>query len=122
MVGEGFQVGAFRYDLSSGPVFLFPASELAPPTSDPSARAAAPALLLEAASWINQAGRPNQPIRVTGIARTREGAGALACRVAAGLAPWVLGGSARIQTTAEVEADASPAGTVRITVGTGLTR
>jgi hypothetical protein len=123
MVGEGFQVGPFRYDLSSGPVFLFPASALAAPeTSNPSARTAAPALLIEAASWINQAGRPNQPIRVVGIARTREGAGAVASRVAAGLAPWVLGGANRIQTSAEVEADASPAGTVRITVGTGLAR
>jgi hypothetical protein len=34
----------------------------------------------------------------------------------------VIGGANRIQTSAEVEADASPAGTVRITVGTGLAR
>jgi len=123
MVGEGFQVGPFRYDLASGPVFLFPASALvAPETANPSAPTAAPALLLEAASWINQAGRPNQPIRVTGVARTREGAASLASRVAAGLGPWVIGGANRIQTSAEIEADASPAGTVRIAVGAGPAR
>ncbi|HWN82620.1 MAG TPA: hypothetical protein VNM87_11020, partial [Candidatus Udaeobacter sp.] len=78
MVGEGFQVGPFRYDLASGPVFLFPASALS--SGDPAnpASRATPPLLLEAASWINQAGRSNQPLRVIGIARTREGASALA--------------------------------------------
>jgi hypothetical protein len=116
LVGEGFEVGPFRHDLASGPVFLFPAGALGDPAS---ATGSAPGLLLEAASWINQAGR-TQPIRVFGIARTQEGASAVASRVAAGLGPWVIGGAGRIQTGVEVEPDAPPAGTVRIAVGNVL--
>jgi hypothetical protein len=118
MVGEGFQVGAYRYDSAAGPVFLFSGTDLGQQSGaagSPGA-GAPPALILEAASWINQ-GPTSQPIRVFGIARNHEAGSAVASRVAAALAPCVLGGAARIQTAVEIEADAPPAGSVRITTG-----
>ena len=116
MVGEGFQVGAYRYDSPAGSVFLCSATDLTSPGASPSA-GETPPLILEVASSINQ-GPSTQPIRVFGIARTHEGASAVASRVAASLAPWVLGGAARIQTAVEIEADAPPAGSIRIATGT----
>jgi hypothetical protein len=110
MVGDGFQVGPYRYDAAGGSVFLFSAADLSSPGD------AAPGLILEAASWINQ-GPVSQPVRVFGIARTHEGASAVASRAAAMLKPWVLGGASRIQTAIEIEADAPTAGSVRIATG-----
>ncbi len=117
LIGEGFQVGAYRFDTATGPIFLFPASELAAggTTNAVVAAAATPPLLLEVATWINQSGRPTQPVRVVGVARSYEEGNALASRVGRALAPHVVGSAARIQTAVEVESDAPVGGTVRIT-------
>jgi hypothetical protein len=114
MVGQGFQVGAIRIATATGIEFLFPASDLGESLGRPGAPPSP--FLLEAASWIQQRSL-RDPVRVTGIARTLDSGKALGDQVARSLCPLLLGGDGRVQVTSAVEADAPPAGTVRISVG-----
>lgn len=126
-VGEGFQVSTYRVDTPQGPVLAFSgqdlkssetsgwnASNLSSRASGPSA---APMLVLEAASWLNQSGSPRQPIKVTATARSYEQANALASGVAHSLAPLLLGDPSRVQPVTDVQPDAPADGAVTITPG-----
>lgn len=125
VVGQGFKVKAYRVATPEGTTLLFSASELhsaagaqnAPAASGSSEAPAAPSILLEAASWLNQSERVSQPIRVTATARTLELAENLAGNVKRTLAPLVLGDPVRIDAVAMVEPDAPEAGTIRIAPG-----
>src|SRR6185295_19031092 len=64
-VGEGFEIPAYRLETPAGPVLAFTGQLLAQsnvrgarPGGEP------PALLLEAASWINQDEAVTKPVRV----------------------------------------------------------
>src|SRR5215831_15899565 len=107
-VGEGFQVSTYRVDTPQGPVLAFSGQDLRASdtngwnaesqTSRTSGAASAPPMLvIEAASWLNQAGSPRTPIRVTATARTFEQANMLAGGVAHSLAPLLLGDPSRVQ-------------------------
>jgi hypothetical protein len=111
-VGRGFSIAAYQVDGPAGPVLLFSGREL---DRDPAAgTAAAPSLIVEAASRLHQAADPTQPLRVTGIARSADRAGALAERVARALGTLMVGDPARIRPVVQVEADAPEDGVVRI--------
>jgi len=121
-VGEGFRVSAYRLDSPDGPVLVFSGQSVLAALK--SARAfgmgadgaakAVPPVILEAAGWLNASSRLTQPVRVTATARTYEQATFLAGRVNAALVEIALGDPARIQSVAEVVADAPDGGTVRI--------
>ena len=124
VVGQGFSVTAYRMTTPDGPVLLFSATELTPAAGATLAPAApggsdapaAPPLLLEAASWLNQTEPPTRPIRVTATARSLEQADQLAASVKRALAPHVVGDPARLEAVAVVEADAPEAGTLAIAI------
>jgi hypothetical protein len=115
-VGEGFKVSAYRLDTPNGPTLAFSGLQL--PSQDPrrpaTADVAATGLLIEAASWLNQAPNPARPIRVTATARTMDQAQSLAASVAKQIAPRLIGDPSRLQTTAEVRPDAPEGGNVVI--------
>jgi hypothetical protein len=115
-VGQGFKVPAYRVDAPSGPVLVFPGTELAGRAAfGGMTRPQAPAaILLEAAGYINAAGRPKQPLRVTATARSFDEANAMATMVARDLGALTLGDPSRIHPVAAVEADAPDGGTVKI--------
>jgi len=121
VVGQGFAVTAYRIDGPDGPTLLFSATELqsaagassAPAAPGGSETPAAPPILLEAASWLNQA-ELSRPIQVTATARSKEMADALANNVKRTLAPLVLGDPTRLAAVALVEADAPEGGTLSI--------
>lgn len=71
-------------------------------------------LLVEAATWLNQAPVPSRPIRVTASARTLDEAKSLATMVASAITPHLVGDPARVQTAADVRPDAPEGGTVVI--------
>jgi hypothetical protein len=114
-VGQGFQVNAYRIDAAEGPVLVFTGAELAPGDARLAAteRATAP-IVLEAATWLNQAPGTSGAIRVTATARSLDQADQLARRVTAALTPYVAFDPARLQPVGEVQPDAPDGGTVRI--------
>ena len=115
-VGQGFKVSAYRLDTPEGPMLTFAGRELPaqdprrPVNNDPSAVS----LLIEAATWINQAPHPGRPVRVTASARSYDEAQALAASVAKQMTPHLIGDPARVQTAAEVRPDAPEGGMVVI--------
>jgi hypothetical protein len=119
-VGEPFKVSAYRLEGSEGPILVFSGAEL---DASPAGLAASreigdepsgAAILLEAASWLNQSAPSRQPIKVIAVARSFERSSALAERVASRLAALTLGDPMRIQSVAQVEPDAPESGMVRI--------
>ncbi len=120
-VGEGFRVSAYRLDGPEGPTLVFNGRELVAPVAGAAslyggAGAARPtaAILLEAASWLNQSPNVTRPVRVTATGRTMEQATSLAKQVSVALAANTLGDPARIQAVPEVVADTPDGGTVRV--------
>jgi hypothetical protein len=116
-LGEGFRVSAYRLDGAGGPRLVFAAHRLAWPAigSDGApARDATPPILLEAATCLNQAARPERPVEVAVTARTHDQAQALATQVVRLLAPNLVGDPARVAGKAVVEPDAPEGGTVAI--------
>jgi hypothetical protein len=116
-VGQGFKVAAYRIDGRDGPTLAFSAKELAWPEIDAArsgARNATPPILLEAATWMNQAPKPDRPVRVTVTARGYEQAQALATDVVRLLAPYLVGDPSRVRGEATVQPDAPEGGTVTI--------
>lgn len=114
-VGEGFEVRPYRVETSDGLTMLFAGKEVRD-ISEGRAVAVPPAIVLEVASWINQAGRLDQPIRVQATARSYELAQALSQGIARHLATLVLGDRVRIQPLATVEPDAPEDGTLAVTL------
>lgn len=119
-VGQGFKVSAYRLDAPQGPTLVFSAQMLqegAVATGYGPGGAAtrpAPPIVLEAASALNQSPKVTQPIRVNVTGRTYDYANATAKQVGAWLADLTIGDPARVQATADVQADAPEGGTVRI--------
>ena len=111
-VGQGFELPSYRLQNSKALELAF-VGERGP--SAPGARSSAGQMghVLEAASWLNQAGS-DVPLRVSATARTYDQANALASSVARDLAPLLLGNRARLQTQVRVEPDATPQGMVHI--------
>lgn len=107
-VGPGFEVANYRLDGPRGSTLAFSAAGLGGRGKGTTAP-----LLLEAASWINQAPSATR-LRVRSTARSLEQANALAALVAGELGPHVLGDPARLQVATLVERDAPEAGTVEI--------
>ena len=120
-VGDGFRVSAYRLDGPEGPTLVFSGRELVMPVTGAAglyggAGASRPtaAILLEAASWLNQSAGVTRGVRVTATGRTMEQANSLAKQVATALAANTIGDPARIQTIPEVTADVPDGGTVRV--------
>ena len=131
-VGQGFTISAYRLDGASGTVLVLSGKDLASPergatgygpgggsygAGSGASREGTSALLLEAASWLNQSAKIREPVRVTVAARSLERANALAARAREALSGRVLGDPARIQTSIEVAADAPEDGVLRIGLG-----
>ena len=112
-VGEGFRVSAFRYSTPAGPVMVFSGLELARPGSGAYGPAEVPPIVLEAATEVNQAPAASA-VRIEVTAKRAEEGNALAARLAGWMAPYVIGGAARIQTATLVQADAPDGAAVRI--------
>jgi len=116
-VGEGFRIPAYRIDTVGGPVLVCSGDDLGSaflshdPTAGP---AAAPPIVLEAASWINHTVRPEQKLRVTVTARAFDRANAISAEIARQLGVLTIGNPTRIQAVAQAETDSPPSGTVRI--------
>jgi hypothetical protein len=108
-VGRSFTVSAYRTDGRAGPALVFSARDLSDDRSMP--------IVLEAADAWNQVNHLRDPIRILATARTRDEANALARRVAAVFVAYTLGDPARVQTVAEVRADAPEGGVVSIAPG-----
>jgi hypothetical protein len=122
IVGKGFSVSAYRFSTPEGQVLTFCGDSLwsALPASAVGGRGEperTPELLLEAASWLDQSGRPDQPVRVTATARNREQAEALARTVTKGIGPVLIGGEARLRPITVVQPDAPAGGTVTLAPG-----
>ena len=116
-VGPGFKLSAYRTEGKDGPVLAFAAGELAWPEIDAvrgGARQATPPILLEAATWLNQAPKAERPVRVTATARGYEQAQALAADVTRLLAPHLVGDPARVRGEAVVQPDSPEGGTIVI--------
>ena len=125
-VGRSFTVNAYRLDGPDGPTLLFSGREL-----DASATPAGssfggeargtvrptPAILLEAASWLNQSAKAMQSVKVTATARTAEQAQTLCALVTRQMTPYLLGDPARVMTATDVQPDAPEGGAVRIAAG-----
>ena len=116
-VGKSFELPPYELETDKELVLMFSGNGLA---ADPARRSgeapAASALLLEAASRINQSGRPDGAVRVAVSARTYTEADNLAKGVAGALEPLILGDPSRIQCAADVQADAPVGGTVSVHV------
>lgn len=117
-VGDGFGVSAWRFETANGPALAFSGSELrgAPSARDgrPAAGDAAPPVVVEAASWMNQSARPAQPLRIEATARSAEEADRLGGSVARWMGPMLIGGAARLQVATEIRPDAPEQGAVRV--------
>ena len=107
----------YRIDTVGGPVLVCSGDDLGSaflshdPTAGP---AAAPPIVLEAASWINHTVRPEQKLRVTVTARAFDRANAISAEIARQLGILTIGNPTRIQAVAQAETDSPPSGTVRI--------
>jgi len=116
-LGDPFQVNAFRMDTAAGPVLAFSGRDLmAVPDlhSGGGGDAGTPALVAEAAGWLNRSSATKTRLRLTATARTKDQADRLAALTQRGLTASLLGDPARLSVTSEVRADAPADGAVRI--------
>jgi hypothetical protein len=113
-VGEGFQLTAYRLSTPSGPVLVCAGSLLTPPPTTVGMSASVPApALSEVATWVNQGGEPNRPIRVAITARNADAGNAIAATIMRHLPSLVPGDPSRIQCAVQVQPDAPESGAVR---------
>lgn len=113
-VGEGFRTSAIRFEGPGTPSLAFTGRELEARSG------AAPTIVLEAASWLNQWPAAQSGVRVEAIGKSADEANSLASRVTAALAPSLLGDPARIRSVITVLPDAPEGGAVRITPGASV--
>lgn len=109
-MGDGFEISPYVRRDSKQLLMVFAASEINGEPKDPP-----PAILLEAAGWLNQSENPSAPIRVEARAQSFERAKALADRATGIIKPRLLGDPARVQALTSVEPDAPAAGAIVIT-------
>jgi len=110
-VGEGFRVGAVRFDGPGAPSLAFTGAQLDERAGN------TPLIVLEAATWLNQWPESQRGVRVEAVAKSFDEANALAQRVTSTLGPVLLGDAARIQGVTTVTPDAPVGGAVRIAPG-----
>ncbi len=113
IVGNGFELPAYRLATNDGMVLLFAGDELSQP--DRRAVTASP-ILLEAASWLNQFGPGKGTIRIEAIGRSFEDSKELAATVVKALTPLIVADPVRLQTVTTVEPNAPAGGSVVIEV------
>jgi hypothetical protein len=119
-VGPGFTVPAYRVETADGTTLLFAGERLGADFGrvrwggSSSSRGVTPAILLEAASWLNQSARPTQPIRVSVKARSADEAQVMADGIVRALTPLVMGDPARIRAEVQPQPDAPAGGMVSI--------
>ncbi len=122
-VGEGFRLHAYRLTTAKGSTLTFTGADLiveesggwsAAASAAPGVTKAAPPLLLEAASWLNQDPGKATPVLVSVSARSLDEAERLARGVAETLAPLLLGDPSLIRTVTEVRGDAPAEGVVQV--------
>jgi hypothetical protein len=111
-VGEGFELPPYIYKTDRDLVLLFSASEANEPDGLPGGRA--PAIVLEAATWLNDFAALNAPVEIGVSARTFEQASGIAGDIQRALTPLLLGDPARVRTVTDVQPDAAGSGTVTI--------
>jgi hypothetical protein len=111
IVGDGFELPAYRLATDDGMVLLFAGDELLRPShrSGP-----ASPILLEAASWLNQFGHDGATIRVEAIGRSFEDAKELVDTVVKALTPLIVADPVQLQTVTTVEKNAPEGGSVVI--------
>jgi len=109
IVGDGFTLKSYRITTGDGLVMLFSGADLG--ASGPTG-----AVLLEAASWLNQAPRSEEPIRIEVTARTFARSKALAEQVVGALKPLFVGDPLRLQHFTLVQPDAPEQGAVVVSV------
>ncbi len=122
-LGEGFELPPYRVETAESLMLLFPAAvlaEAAPPASS-TANGVSP-ILLEAATWLNQRGRPDRPITIEVTARSYDQANAVGRSVIDKLTPILVGDPSRVQSVTDVRPDAPSGGTVTITAALWKTR
>jgi hypothetical protein len=114
-VGDGFELPSYRVSTADGYAMLFAGGQLVVSRSEEAGGTApAPAILLEAASWINQS--TDKPVRVEVTARTFDHAKRLAADIEQTLKPLLIGDPLRVQSVTNVVPDAPDQGTIAITV------
>jgi hypothetical protein len=111
IVGDGFELPAYRLETDDGMVLLFAGDELLRP-----AQRSGPAspILLEAASWLNQFGYDRGTIRIEAIGRSFEDAKGLADTVVKALTPLIVADPVQLQTVTTVKPNAPEGGSVVI--------
>jgi hypothetical protein len=114
-VGKGFSLPAYRVTTGKGTLFLFTGDDLNFRSSS-RGQASGPqaAVLLEAASRINQESASDGLVRVVVTARTYDQADGMAGEVVRSLGTLLVGNPARVQHVADVKADAPEEGTVTV--------
>jgi len=114
-VGKGFERPPDAIETPKEIVLMFSGGELgAAPSRGQAAAAVPPALVLAAASRLNQDVPSDRPIEVGVTARSYKEADNLAQRIGKSLQPLLLGEASRVQYSTEVQPDAPAAGTVAI--------
>ncbi len=114
-LGEGFQLPPYRVSASDQIAMLFSGSEIqAGGATRSDASTVAPAIVMEAATWLNKLARLDQPIRVEVTARSYEHADELATKLTDSLKTRLLGDPSRLHPITNVEPDAPSGGTVAL--------
>ena len=108
-VGDSFKVPPRVIAAKNGVALSFP-------VSTESTAGIPPALALEAASRLNQAGDPAKPVQVEVTAPTFQLAKSIAADVVAGLKPYLLGDPARVTVTTTVDAGGGELASVTIRI------
>lgn len=123
-LGKGFELPSYRLATPNGVAMLFSGDKLTvarPESAAPGGSTPAPAILLEAASWINQR-NPRDMIRVEVTARSFGDAKEIAGGIVAQLRPLLIGDPARVKPITSVQNGAPDHGSVAIVVGSGQAR
>jgi len=115
-VGKGFELPSYAIDSGKELVLMFSGGELGASSASRGQVSAAvpPAILLAAASKLNQDVPANKPISIGVTARSYKEADNLAQTIGKSLQPLLLGEPSRIKYTTEVQPDSPAAGTVAI--------
>jgi hypothetical protein len=113
-VGDGFQVASYRTGEPGMTSMVIGGADFGKDSS--AALGSTPPVLLEAASWINQA-ELQQVVQVVATARTFAQADALGNFVTRHLQPHMIGPASRLIVQADVQPTAPAQGAVTLAVG-----
>ncbi|MEE9271273.1 MAG: hypothetical protein V3V49_13555 [Candidatus Krumholzibacteria bacterium] len=119
-LGDGFELPSYRLNTPEGFTMLFSGDKLSaqrPASAQAGGDEPAPAILLEAASWINQRPNSQETVRVEVTARSFSDAKQIAGSIIEQLRPLLLGDPARLKPIAAVQNGAPDRGSVAIVVG-----